>query len=159
MNQHQPTTPAATSGSPEFDERLSVPWWWYPPVIGVGVLLGAEVHMGYPGLRSWIGYAIAIPVLVAAFVWLGRTRVRAAGGELQVGSARVPLRFVGRAEVVPKKDKQIALGPELDPSAYLMHRAWVGPVVRVELLDPDDPTPYWIFSTRDPEGLLAALRR
>jgi hypothetical protein len=34
----------------------------------------------------------------------------------------------------------------------------VGPVVRIEVLDPDDPTPYWVVSTRHPERLIAALR-
>jgi hypothetical protein len=51
------------------------------------------------------------------------------------------------------------LGPELDPAAHLVHRAWVGPVVRIEVTDPDDDTPYWIVSTRDPDALVAALGR
>ncbi|MHA6795034.1 DUF3093 domain-containing protein [Pseudonocardia bannensis] len=159
MSKHQPVPESATSGRLQFDERLSVPWWWYPPAVGIAVLLGAEVHMGYPGVRSWIGYAIAVPLLLGALVWLGRTRVQVKGRELRVGNARLPLRYVGRTEIVAKQDKQVALGPELDPAAFLLHRAWVGQLVRVELLDPEDPTPYWIFSTRDPDGLVAALRR
>lgn len=148
---------SAASGGFRFDERLSVPWWWYLPAVGLAVLLGAEVHMGYPGLRSWLGYAVTVPLLVAALVWLGRVRVRVADGELRVGDAALPLSHVGRVEVVAAKDKQVALGPELDPAAFLMHRAWVGPLVRVELTDATDPTPYWIFSVREPERLVTAL--
>lgn len=135
-----------------------MPWWWYLPAIGVAVLLGAEVHMGYPGLRAWVGYAVTLPLVLAALVWLGRTRVRVGDGELRVGDASVPVRHLGQADVVQRADKQAALGPDLDPAAYLMHRAWVGPVVRVEITDPDDPTPYWIFSVRDPDRLLVTLR-
>ena len=135
-----------------------MPWWWYVPVVGVGVLLGAEVHMGYPGVRSWLGYAVCIPLLVAALWSLSRSRVRVQGGELQVGAAVLPLRSVGRVEVVDRRDKQAALGPELDPSAYVLHRGWVGPLVRLEVTDPDDPTPYWVFSVRRPDRLLTALR-
>ena len=159
MSEHPATSPPATSGTPGFDERLSVPPWWYLPVIGVAVLLGAEVHMGYPGVRSWIGYAITVPLFLGALIWLGRTRVTVGGGQLQVGAAALPLRHIGRVEVVAKADKQAALGPELDPAAYVLHRAWVGPLVRLEITDPDDPTPYWIFSVRDPEHLLRALGR
>jgi hypothetical protein len=159
VSEHQSVGPPATSGTLRFDERLSVPVWWYLPAIGVAVLLGAEVHMGYPGIRSWIGYAITVPVFLVALVWLGRSRIRVSGTELQVGAARLPLRYVGRVEIVPKDGKQVALGPELDPSAYLLHRAWAGRVVRVEVTDPDDPTPYWIFSVRDAEKLVAALER
>jgi hypothetical protein len=136
-----------------------VPLWWFLPAIGVGVLLGAEVHLGYPGVRSWLGYAVAVPLLVGALLWLGRTRVQVSENELRVGSAVLPLRYVGRADVVPREDKQTALGPELDPAALMVHRAWIGPVVRVEVTDPDDPTPYWVVSVRNPDALLAALNR
>lgn len=159
MSEHPSATPAATSGTPRFDERLSVPLWWYLPAIGLAVLLGAEVHMGYPGVRSWIGYAITVPLCLGTLLWLGRVRVKVADGQLQAGEARLPLRFVGRVDVVARTDKQQALGPDLDPTAHLVHRAWVGPVVRIEVTDPDDSTPYWIVSTRDPDGLVAALGR
>lgn len=149
----------ATSGGSGFDERLSVPWWWYLFAVGVGALLGAEIHMGHPGLRAWIGYAVLVPLMVGVTFWLGRTRVRVHEGELRVGPAALPLRFVGRTQVVPRADKQAALGPELDPAAHMMHRGWVGPLVRIEVTEPDNPTPYWIVSVRDPEALVEALRR
>jgi hypothetical protein len=159
MDEQQSSPPPATSGTARFDERLSVPLWWYLPAVAVAVLLGAEVHMGYPGVRSWIGYAILVPLAVLVLVGLSRIRVRVTDDELQVGTARLALRHVGRVDVVAKRDKQIALGPQLDPAAFLMHRGWVGPVVRVEVTDPDDPTPYWVLSVRDPEAFLRALGR
>jgi hypothetical protein len=163
VSEYPAATPSATSGTPRFDERLSVPLWWYLPALGLAVLLGAEVHMGYPGIRSWIGYAITIPLCLGALVWLGHVRVRVHGdtdtGELRAGEARLPLRYVGHVDVVPREGKQEALGPELDPAARLVHRAWIGPVVRIEVTDPDDDTPYWIVSTRDPDALVRALRQ
>jgi hypothetical protein len=137
---------------------LSVPLWWYLAAIGVAVLLGAEIHMGYPGVRSWIGYALCVPVAVLALVLLGRTRVRVADGALHVGTMTKELRHLGRAEIVSKADRQQALGPELDPMAYMMIRGWIRRIVRIEITDPDDPTPYWVFSVRDAPGLLAALK-
>jgi len=97
------------------------------------------------------------PLAAATLISLGRTRVRIQDGELWVGQAHVPLRFVGEIEVIPRDGKRKALGPGLDPAAYLLHRAWVGPMLRVRLTDPEDPTPYWIFSTRRPEQLRRAL--
>jgi hypothetical protein len=159
VTEHPTATPPATSGPSGFDERLSVPWWWYLLAVGIGALLGAEVHMGYPGLRAWVGYAVVIPLLVGAVLWLGRTRIRVAGGELRAGDAAVPLRFVGRTEIVRRADKQVAMGPELDPLAHVVHRPWIGPIVRIEITDPADEVPYWIVSVRDPEALVAALGR
>jgi hypothetical protein len=169
VGQHPSTGRAAATSGPAFDERLSVPLWWYLPAIGVAALLGAEIHMGYPGLRAWIGYAVTVPLVVLVLYRLGRTRIRVADGVLRVGDATLPLHRVGQVDVVPRERKQPALGPELDPTAHLVHRPWIGALVRVEVRpgadtgpeDPRDPgrAPYWIFSVRDPDALLTALRR
>lgn len=142
-----------------FDEQLRVPLWWWLPAMGVAALLAAEVHMGYPGVRAWLPYVLLLPLAAAALVLLGRTRVRLTGGELWVGQAHLPTEFIGEVEVVAAKDKRRALGPELDPAAFMLHRAWVGPMLRVYVTDPADPTPYWIFSVRRPERLARLLRK
>jgi hypothetical protein len=91
-------------------------------------------------------------------IWrAGRAPVRVEDGELKVGQAHLPLEHVGTVEVFAAKDKRKVLGPRLDPTAYILHRGWVGPVVRVEVTDPQDPTPYWVFSTRHPKEIVAAL--
>jgi hypothetical protein len=46
----------------------------------------------------------------------------------------------------------------LDARAWLVIRAWVDPVVRIELGDPEDPAPYWLVSSRKPQKLVAALQ-
>ena len=48
-------------------------------------------------------------------------------------------------------------GQLLDARAYLLIRGWVDPVLRVEVVDSDDPTPYWLLSTRHPESIAAAI--
>lgn len=141
-----------------FDERLSVPLWWYLPAAGLGVLLGAEVHMGYPGFRSWIGYVVLVPLCLAVLWWLGRSRVRVRERTLSAGDRSVALHHVGRTDVVARPDKQQALGPDLDPTAFLLHRNWIGPVVRVEITNPEASEPYWVLSSRRPDDLVAALQ-
>jgi hypothetical protein len=140
-----------------FDERLRVPLWWWLPAFGVAALLAAEVHMGYPGVRAWLPYVLLLPLGGAVLLAMGRTRVRMDGEQLWVGRAHLPLEFVGRVEVVASRDKRRALGPELDPAAFILHRAWIGPMLRVHLTDPTDPTPYWIFSVRGAERLARLL--
>jgi hypothetical protein len=63
-----------------------------------------------------------------------------------------------RSAVVPRSAKSAALGRQLDPAAFVLHRNWIGPMVLVVLNDPDDPTPYWMVSCRHPERVLAALQ-
>lgn len=63
---------------------------------------------------------------------------------------------IARAASIPATAKSAALGRQLDPAAYLMHRAWVKTMVLIVLDDPDDPTPYWLVSTST-SGRAAAL--
>ena len=104
-------------------------------------------------------FAVAAVVLV----WLGRIEVRVTTTpngdvELCAGPAHLPVGVIARSAEVPKSAKTSALGRQLDPAAYVMHRPWVGPMVLVVLDDPDDPTPYWLVSCRRPDRVLAALR-
>ncbi|MTD53990.1 DUF3093 family protein [Amycolatopsis sp. RM579] len=141
-----------------YSERLYVPWWGWPlPLLAAG-LLAAEIHMGYPGVRAWLPYLILVPLMAAWLLTLSRSRVAVTDRHLLAGKANLPLEFVGEVEVVGKEGKRKALGPELDPAAFVLHRGWVGPIVRVHLTDPEDPTPYWVFSTRKPETVAELLR-
>jgi hypothetical protein len=141
-----------------FRERLSVPWWGWPLPLLAAVLLAAEIHMGFPGVRSWLPYVVTVP-LVALLLWrMGSLRVEVRDGELHVGDAHVPLELLGEVETFTAKTKRKAMGPHLDPAAFVAHRGWIGPMVRVRLEDPEDPTPYWQFSTRDADRLAGVLR-
>lgn len=156
-----------------YSERLYASWWvWLLPLAGAA-LLAASVRRGYPGLPDWLPYAILLPIAVYTLLAMSRSTVRVvprrAGAdtesasaepgeaELHVGQAHVPLRFIGSVEVIGKDAKRLALGPRLDPAAYIVHRGSIGPLLRVWLTDPDDDTPYWLFSTRNPEKLARAL--
>ena len=66
--------------------------------------------------------------------------------------------MIARSAEMPRSAKSAALGRQLDPAAYVLHRGWVGPMVLLVLDDADDPTPYWLVSCRHPERVLSALR-
>ncbi|MBC6449440.1 DUF3093 domain-containing protein [Actinokineospora sp. HBU206404] len=137
---------------------MYVTWYWWPLPLIAAVLLSAEIHMGYPGVRAWLPYVVIVPLALLLIVRSGRTKVAVEDGELLVGDAHLPLEFVGEVEVFEAKDKRRVLGPHLDPAAFMLHRGWVGPLLRVQVTDPADPTPYWVFSTRKPAELAAILR-
>ena len=95
-------------------------------------------------------------------LWLSRVEVQVVGTgpdvELWAGQAHLPASVVSRSAEVPRSAKSAALGRQLDPAAFVLHRTWIGPMALVVLDDPDDPTPYWLVSCRDPARLIAALR-
>lgn len=147
------------SGSDRYSERLYVPWWWWPAAAVFTGVAGYEIELSaHRASWSFVGY-IVVGLLCAWMLWsMGRVPVRVtANGELHANKARLPVSVIARGATVPATAKSAALGRQLDPAAYLVHRAWVKTMVLLVLDDPDDPTPYWLVSTRNPAAVLAAL--
>jgi Protein of unknown function (DUF3093) len=150
------------TGAVRYSERLWVPVWWWPIAFGITALLAAEIDMGVRAVPGWLPFLLLAPVPIWVLMWLSRLRVevvipRDAVAELMVGRAHLPVDVIARAAGVPGSAKSAALGRQLDPAAYVQHRAWIRQMILVVLDDPDDPTPYWLVSTRRPDRLLAAL--
>jgi hypothetical protein len=146
------------AGSPDrFRERLVVAWWVWPAAVGLSILLAAELHLGYGGVRSWLPYITLPPLTVALLIWLSRAEIRVTDSELHADDAHIPLALLSGAEALTAAEAARALGRELHPLAFVMRVPWVRPMVRVIVDDPADPTPYWLVTTRRPDELLQAL--
>ncbi|MHA7650537.1 DUF3093 domain-containing protein [Mycobacterium sp. ML4] len=145
-----------------YRERLWVPWWWWPLGFLLAAIIAFEVNLGIRSLPDWLPYAVLFAVATGVLLWLGRVEIRVTaddgGVELWAGQAHLPVTVVSRSAEVVRSAKSAALGRQLDPAAYVLHRAWVGPMVLLVLDDPDDPTPYWMVSCRHPDRVLSALR-
>jgi DUF3093 family protein len=148
-----------------YRERLWVPLWWWPLGLALAALIALEVSQGVRALPGWVGFAVLLPVAAAVLSWFSKIEIHVIDGddpdgtrELWVGHAHLPVSVVSRSAEVPKSAKSAALGRQLDPAAFVVHRAWVGPMVLLVLDDPDDPTPYWLVSTRHPGRVLSTLR-
>ena len=142
-----------------------MPWWWWPLAFALAALVAFEVNLGVRSLPQWLPFATLCTVAAGALLWLGRVEIQVTAGpdvpgglELRAGDAHLPVTAIARSAQVARSAKSAALGRQLDPAAYVLHRAWVGPMVLVVLDDPDDPTPYWLVSCRHPERVLSALR-
>ncbi len=113
--------------------------------------------MGATGVRAWLPFAVLVPLALATMAWLGRIRVAVTDGELQVDDARLPARFVADAVALDADGRREVLGVAADPLAFVVQRPWISGAVQVVLDDPDDPTPFWVVSSRRPVELAEAL--
>lgn len=127
--------------------------WIVPALASLGAAL-VMVPWGTPAVI--VAAVVTLALVVAAFV-VASPRVQVADGMLTAGRARVDLAMLGPASAHVGADARHERGPGLDARAYLVLRGWVDPVVRVELDDPADPTPYWLISSRHPQQLVRAL--
>jgi hypothetical protein len=141
-----------------YRETLRTPWWWYPVAVGVACLIAAEFHISGLRLTDWIPFGTLVPLSIVLVWWLGRSRLEISGGELRVRGAHLPLRYVSGAVALDARTLRRVVGREGDPAAYVSIRPWIGPGVQVWLDDEDDPTPYWVVSSRYPDRVVAAVR-
>jgi len=139
------------------NERLAVPWWLWLVGLALAALFAAELHLGAPGVRSWLPYAVVLPATAAGLWLLGRLRVAVGAGSFRVDDASLPVRCVAGVTVLGPAEKRLLLGPAAHPYAFVVQRPWVPGAVQVHLDDPDDPTPYWVVSSRRPAALAAAV--
>ena len=147
-----------------YSERQPVPFTWWIGAVGVVALISFQAQMQR---EMWMAVVAAV-VCGGLAIWillrLSRTTievVREADGEiwLHAGDAQLPASVVSRSLIVPPTAKQAAMGRQLDPAAYVVHKTWIPTMAMFVLDDPEDPTPYWLISTREPEELVEALGR
>ena len=141
---------------PSYRERL----WPSPWMYGVIALLIPATLLVFSPIDLIAGGVVAAVLTAGCVVLLLRSapEIVVSEGMLRAGRASILVSLTGETLVARGDDARHEKGPGGDARAWLMLRGWVEPVARITVLDPDDPTPYWLLSTRRPEELAAALR-
>mgnify|MGYP002655325601 CR=1 FL=1 len=70
---------------------------------------------------------------------------------LSIANVKIPTQHVKAITVVEASAQQSEKGPKLNPSAYVRFQVGVKGLLKIELNDPKDPTPYWLISSRNPD--------
>lgn len=147
------------STSAGFRERLRVPIrWWLQGGMLVATFWVAMV-VAIPEAAAW-GIAAAFMALLAAALWsYGGARIVVEDGWLYAGQAKIKVNFIGDVLTLDKHATREWSGPLADARAFLLLRPYLPLSVRIGIADADDPTPYWLVSTRRPGLLVAALNQ
>ena len=146
-----PTGPAATG----YREKIwpSAGTWIWPVLIAItaGVAI-APVNV----LWGWILGIVVLVAIIVIFL-LRVPTIEVTETTLSVGRATIERQHIG--EVIGYRGEEAfkQRGQKLHGLAYVVLRGSLDGVVRMEVTDERDATPYWLASTRRPEELTAAL--
>lgn len=153
--------PPATHSSAEagsitiFTERLwPGPWIW---IIALGASLTGTLIFAPISITAGVIAAVLMAVISTVLLIVTTPTIIVTDTSLRVGRAEVDRRFVGEVEAFTGPAATEQRGTKLSGLAYLCFRGWISPVVRIEITDEADRTPYWLTSTRRPQQLVAAL--
>ena len=130
--------------------------WLYVAIILIIpaiILVLAPINMLFGIILSVVAYGAIVTLMITKAPSIELTE-----DTLRVGKAHISRTELGAASAYSGSHAIEQRGTKLDGRAWLMFTGWVDPVVRIEIIDPNDPVPYWLISTRHPERFVAALR-
>jgi hypothetical protein len=152
--------PSATPpGSADYSEKLRAPKAWYVVALFVAALLVGEFHVAHHSLiTDWIPGLVLLPGAVVVVWSLGRSTLEVRDGEVRIHGAHIPLSEITGAVALDGATLKRVVGREGDPAAFVFVRPWIGPGAQLWVDDPEDPTPYWIVSSRHPQLFVDVVR-
>ncbi|MET0811782.1 MAG: DUF3093 domain-containing protein [Microbacterium sp.] len=140
-----------------YRERLSPSLW----ALVAAAVCGPMAALVFAPIDTTL--ALVIGALVGAgFVALlvaGSPTLEVRDGMLRAGRARIPAALLAEPTIHTGDEARQARGPDLDPRAWHVIRGGIDGVAVFPVVDPDDPTPIWVISSRTPDRLAAAVRR
>jgi hypothetical protein len=139
-----------------YRERLWAPWSLY---LATALVIPASLLVFLP-INTTVGVIVAIGMYAAAVVLLNlfASVIEVTDTEFRAGRARLPRSVVGEVAGYTGPSATTQRGPALDARAWVLFRGYVRDVVKVEVVDDQDPTPYWLVSSRHPDRIAEALR-
>lgn len=157
-------TSMATGDDWLFRERRRVPVWWWAVAMVIAVPSIEIVTVFAPEMTSHGGWLLALGVgivtivLVAAFlISISRSDVGVDASGLRVDRQVLPATAIGRVRVLGQATMRDVLGRDARADAVLSIKPWLHTGVQIEVVDPADPTPYWVVATRRPAELAYLL--
>ena len=141
----------------DYAERLTVPLRWWAQGTMLVASLWLAVLAATPEVVAWSITACALAVMVALLVGYGSPLVSVDRDTFRAGRAHIALDLVGEVTALDADGVRRQAGVDADARAYLVLRPYLKRGVRVDIADPDDPTPYWLVSCRRPDALVSAL--
>jgi hypothetical protein len=127
--------------------------------IAVATLLPAVTLVSEPfDYRIGIAVGLILVMSIWAALFFLAPVIQVGSSHLTVARAKIPRNLLGKIEEIAKDQIFSERGPRLDPAAHKVFQGTVKTAIKISLNDPNDPTPYWIISTRKPAQLAEVLR-
>lgn len=140
-----------------YAEHLRVPLrWWVQTTMFLATLWLAFI-VATPPWVAWTVTGVVAAITYGLFWLVGSALIEVRDGELRAGAAHIPLGLLGDPEPLNRADTRRVAGVDADARAFLLLRPYLKRSVRIPVVDPADPAPYWLVSTRRPQLLVEAI--
>lgn len=140
-----------------YHERLTPRWWAWLLAFSLMLMLAIAYGAAFGDTVGWLLAGVGA-ILVIFLLMLTAPRVEVNDGYLIVDDARLPLGSISSVAAVTSVQMRDLRGPGADARLFVALRPWSAPAgVYVQLDDAADPHPAWLFTSRHPARLAAAI--
>jgi Protein of unknown function (DUF3093) len=102
-----------------------------------------------------LGLLFSVAVLVS--IWFASPVIEVDERGFAVNDSVLPLDVITGYEVVPASRAFEERGHLLDPAAYVRFQLSVNSLIKLQITDASDTTPYWLIATRNPQAIADTL--
>jgi Protein of unknown function (DUF3093) len=134
--------------------RWSILTWSFVIFIDISIVLA--VWAALPTLATVLTSIFLALATFFAYLY-SALRITITQGWLLVGPAAIERAFIYNFKELGSSQMRAASGVAAHPNEFLQLRFWVRTGVKLQLRDPRDPTPAWLFSSKNPDKLVSVL--
>jgi len=141
-----------------FNERVGWPIWLCAFLLFLSGSLSIAIWAALG--NTWAEVSMLAQLVALIFLWQSTPlEIKVAADSLHVGPAHIERKYISSAVALSGEEMRELRGPKINTTAYMQIRFWIPTGVKVTISDPQDPTPYWLVSSKKAHQLADALNK
>ena len=141
-----------------FKERASWPIWLWAFLLFLSGSLSIAIWAALG--NTWAEVSMLTQLVGLLFLSQSTPlEIEVTADLLRVGPARIERKYISGVTSLTSEEMRILRGPKINTAAYMQIRFWISTGVKITISDPQDPTPYWLVSSKKAPQLAGALNK
>ena len=141
-----------------FKERVGWPIWLWAFLLFLSGSLSVAIWAALG--NTWAEVSFLAQALGLIFLWQSTPlEIEVTADSLRVGPARIERKYISGVTSLSNEEMRILRGPKINTAAYMQIRFWISTGLKITISDPQDPTPYWLVSSKKAHQLAGALNK
>jgi hypothetical protein len=139
-----------------FKEVLRPPIWVLAFIYFLLLSLVIAIWAAFDNNVALVAFITATVAIIYIAIAM-RSTITLDGEELRIDRAHIDIKYLGSATVLDSPTMRLLRTRDADPAAYLAIKFWMPKGIKITVVDPRDPTPYWLITSKRGEDIAALL--
>ena len=139
-----------------FKEVLRPPIWVLAFIYFLLLSLVIAIWAAFDNTVTLFAFIAATAAIVYIAISM-RSTITFDGKELTIDRAHIDKKYLGEVAILDPQAMRLLRTRDADPAAYLAIKFWIPTGLKITVVDPRDPTPYWLITSKRGEEIAALL--